>query len=136
MGTVVFASPRTGVQYFEFAGVDEFYRSVPMPGAQSLQFLKLPTDPVGTTTVTFTGVNANSEIRVYRADGVELAGVENCSANHALTWSVYAPGSNSVNRIVIVHPSYRIKEFTYTPAVGTTSLPVQQEADKWYSNPV
>jgi hypothetical protein len=95
----------------------------------------LPTDPIGTATVTFSGVNANSEIRVYRADGVESAGVELCDANHALTWSVYAPGANSIFRVVVVHPDYKIKEFTYTPTVGAQNLPIQQEADKWYSNP-
>jgi hypothetical protein len=94
----------------------------------------LPDDPAGSTTVTFAGVNAGSEIRVYRADGVESAGIETCAANQALTWSVYAPGPNSVFRIVVVHPSYKIKEFTYTPSVGNQSLPIQQEADKWYRN--
>jgi hypothetical protein len=96
----------------------------------------LSTDPVGTTTVTFSGVNANSEIRVYLPDTTEVAGVELCSANHALTWSVYAGGSpNNTVRIVIVHPDYKIKEFMYTVALGNQSLPVQQELDKWYNNP-
>jgi len=60
------------------------------------------------TTVTFTGVYAGSEIRVYNAAGTELAGVESCDANHALTWNVDA-----------------------------TALTVRivKEADKWYQNP-
>jgi hypothetical protein len=93
-------------------------------------------DPIGTTTVTFSGVNANSEIRVYLPNTTEVAGVELCVANQALIWSVYAGGSpNNTVRIVIVHPDYKIKEFTYTVALGNQSLPIQQELDKWYLNP-
>lgn len=98
--------------------------------------LRLPTDPIGTATVTFSGVNAGSEIRVYLPDGTETAGVETCDANHMLTWSVYAPGSsNNTVTIRIVNTAYKIKEFSYTSVAGTQSLPVQQEADKWYVNP-
>ena len=96
----------------------------------------LPTDPIGATTVTFSGVNAGSEIRVYLPDGTETAGVETCDANHVLTWQVYAPGSaNNAVTVRIVANAWKIKEFNYTSAVGNVSLPVQQEADKWYSNP-
>lgn len=96
----------------------------------------LPTDPIGATTVTFSGVNAGSEIRVYLPDGTEAAGVETCDANHVLTWQVYAPGSaNNAVTVRIVANAWKIKEFNYTSAVGNVSLPVQQEADKWYSNP-
>lgn len=83
------------------------------------------------TTVTFTGVNAGSEIRVYNAAGSEIAGVESCDANHALTWNVDATALT----IRIVHTAYKIKEFQYTNVEGSVSLPIQQEADKWYSNP-
>ena len=84
------------------------------------------------TTVTFDGVAANSEIRVYDNAANELAGVENCSSSQVLTWAI--PASPTV-RIVIIHPSYKIKEFTYTATAGNQSIPVQQEPDKWYSNP-
>lgn len=98
--------------------------------------VRLPTDPIGSTTVTFDGVNAGSEIRVQLPDLSEAAGVETCDDNHVLTWSVYASGSaNNTVRIVIVHPDYKIKEFSYTSRVGAQSIPVQQEPDKWYSNP-
>ena len=97
----------------------------------------ISTDAVGTTTVTFAGVNANSEIRVYLPDGTEVAGIENCAANQALTWPVYAGGSpNNTVRVVVVNTAYKIKEFEYTVTLGNQSLPIQQEADKWYSNPV
>ena len=106
------------------------------PMGLSLGVCRLPTDPVGTTTVTFDGVNEGSEIRVYLPDGTESAGVETCDANHVLTWQVYASGSaNNTVRVVIVHTAYKIKEFTYTSHIGAQSIPVQQEPDKWFSNP-
>ena len=105
-------------------------------GPLAVAFMRLPTDPIGSTTVTFDGVHAGSEIRVQLPDSSEAAGVETCDDNHALTWSVYASGSaNNTVRIVIVHPDYKIKEFSYTSRVGAQSIPVQQEPDKWYSNP-
>jgi hypothetical protein len=98
---------------------------------------RLATDSIGNTTVTFQGINANSEIRVYLPDGTEAAGVELCDANHVLTWGVYSPGSaNNTVRVVVVHPDYKIKEFDYTAAAGNASLPIQQELDRWYSNPI
>ena len=110
--------------------------SAPVCGLGSFGAFRLPTDPIGATTVTFDGVNAGSEIRVYLSDGSEAAGVEMCDDNHVLTWSVYASGSaDNTVRIVIVHPDYKIKEFSYTSRVGAQSIPVQQEPDKWYSNP-
>ena len=105
-------------------------------GRVSLGVAAWATDPVGTTTVTFSGVNAGSEIRVYLPDATEAAGIETCAANQVLSWSVYASGSpNNTVRIVIIHPSYKIKEFTYTATAGSQNIPVQQEPDKWYSNP-
>lgn len=96
----------------------------------------LPTDPVGITTVTFDGVVAGSEIRVYDPDLNELAGVESCTANHVLTWPVYAAGSSNNNvQIKIINTAYRIKDFPYTSKVGNQSIPVQMEPDKWFSNP-
>lgn len=97
---------------------------------------RLPTEPIGTTTVTFDGVNTGSEIRVSLSDMTELSGVESSTDNPSLTWNVYASGSaNNTVRIVIIHPDYRIKEFTYTSTLGNQMIPVQQEPDKWYSNP-
>lgn len=106
-------------------------------GVIGLSIARLPTDPIGTTTVTFSGVNAGSEIRIYDPSANELAGVETCTANHTLIWPVYSNGSpNNTVRIVIIHHDYKIKEFTYTSVVGNQSIPVQQEPDPWYSNPL
>lgn len=96
----------------------------------------LPTDPAGTATVTFSGVQAGSEIRVYLPDSTEIAGIESCAADQTLAWPAYVAGSpNNTVRIVILSNTYRLKEFTYTSSVGAQNLPIQQERDQWYSNP-
>lgn len=97
---------------------------------------RMPTDSIGTATVAFVGVHADSEIRVYLPDGTEVAGVENCDADQVLAWPVYSVGSpNNTVRIVVMHMEYRLKEFTFTAFAGAQSLPVQQDRDPWYSNP-
>lgn len=97
---------------------------------------RLPTDPIGNTVVTFKGVQAGSEIRVYAPDQTEVAGVESCSADHQLVWPAYAVGNpNNTVRIVILRLDLKIKEFIYESSVGLQNLPVQQEPDKWHSNP-
>lgn len=95
-----------------------------------------PTDPIGFATVTFSGVVAGSEIRVYDPDLNELAGIESCVADQVLSWSVYAPGSpyNTV-QVKVVALGYKIKDFPYTSQVGNQSIPVQMEIDPWYRNP-
>jgi len=96
----------------------------------------LATDPAGTTKVTFDGVIAGSEIRVYDASLNELAGIESCAANQQLTWPVYASNSPNNNvEIKIYNTGYRLKKFPYTSKVGDQSIPVQMERDRWYNNP-
>ena len=95
-----------------------------------------PTDPVGQATVTFSGVKAGTEIRVYLPNGTEVAGVESCDANHVLSWPVYASGSpNNVFRISLLSLNYKNEDFDYTASVGHQSIPIQPKPDKWYSNP-
>ena len=122
--------PTPSLQFFPLARG----QIVPL-GRYALGVARLPTDSIGTTTVTFSGVPADSEIRVYDPDRNELAGIETCAANQVLSWAVYATGSaNNTVRIVIVDMTHRIKEFTYTSLVGNQSIPVQAEPDKWYAN--
>lgn len=117
--------------------VDQVIRaSQPVISAAAFNEQRLPTDPIGTTIVTFSGVPAGSEIRVYDPSANELAGIESCAADQVLTWAVYAAGSpNNTVRIVIIDMTHRIKEFSYTSQVGNQSIPVQPENDKWYVNP-
>jgi hypothetical protein len=104
-------------------------------GGLSVGVFRLPTDPLKYVNLTFDGVNANSEIRIYRnSDNSETAGVELCDANHVFSGVPYY-GTGQVCTVRIVHPDYKIKDFTYTiPGVDQT-IPVQQELDRWYSNP-
>ena len=96
----------------------------------------LPTDPIGTTAVTFQGVQAGTEIRVYLPDGTEAAGVEDCTADPVLTWPVYAAGSpNNSVFITLLKRGYRWQRFNYHSIVGSQTLPIFQIADLGYSNP-
>lgn len=131
--TSIAHTPGKGMTVFAAVGMPDYNVTV---WGVSTAIERLPTEPVGTTTVTFDGINAGSEIRVYLPDGTEAAGIESCAADQVLSWSVYAPGSpNNTVTVRIVHPTYKIKEFDYTVSTGAVSLPVQQEVDKWYSNP-
>lgn len=95
-----------------------------------------PTDPIGNTTVTFSGVQAGTEIRVYLPDGTEAAGVEECTVDPVLTWPVYAAGSpNNTVFITLLKRGYRWQRFNYHSIVGSQTLPIFQIADLGYSNP-
>lgn len=107
--------------------------SMPGPGA-TVARSRLPSDPIGSITATFAGVHADSEIRVYSALGVELAGIESCAADQALTWDIFT--SSDVVTIRIIAQAYRLKEFTYVAHKGGAEISVQQERDKFFSNPV
>lgn len=116
--------------------------SASLPGAEAVKqgaigFQRLPTDAIGTATVTFKGVPAGSEIRVQYPDMSDAAGIESCAEDQVLSWNAYAAGSpNNMVRIVIIDLAYRIKEFTYeTTGPGAQSIPIQPEPDKWFSNP-
>ena len=99
--------------------------------------MRLPNDPVGMTTVTFDGVLAGCEIRIYDPDLNEVAGIESCADNQLLVWPVYASGSPRNNlRVKIINVAYRIKDFPYQARVGEQSISVQMEPDDWYSNPL
>lgn len=95
-----------------------------------------PTDPVGTTTITFSGVTVGSEIHVYLSDGTELTGTESCTANQQLTWQVYAPGSpNNTVSITIIKRGLRWQKFEYISSVGDKTIPLFPQPDLGYNNP-
>ena len=105
-------------------------------GGVALGVVRLPTDPVGVTTVTFSGVHAGSEIHVYLPDGTEAAGVESCAANQELAWPVYAPGSvNNTVSITIIKRGLRWQKFNYASKLGAQSIPIFPQPDLGYNNP-
>ena len=102
----------------------------------------LPTDPIGTTTVTFDGVVSGSEIRVYLPDGpsgsagTEVAGLDSCISQQQLIWPVYAAGSpNNTVWVHIIKRGLRWMKFPYVSKLGTQSIPIFQNTDLGYNNP-
>lgn len=90
----------------------------------------LPTDPIGSATVTFQGVQAGTEIRVYLPDGTEAAGVEDCTVDPVLTWPVYAAGSpNNTVFITLLKRGYRWQRFEFQSVVGNQTIPIFQIPD-------
>lgn len=98
--------------------------------ASAFEVMALPTDPIGSATVTFSGVRAGTEIRVYLPDGTEAAGVEECVDNQSLTWPVYAAGSpNNTVVITLLLRGFRWQRFTFQSVVGNQTVPIFQIPD-------
>ena len=94
-------------------------------------------DATGTTSVTFSGVKAGSEIRVYLSDRTEVAGIESCVDNQVLSWGTYASGNPNNNvRVVIISLDNKILDFNYVSVQGSQSIPIFQEEDPWFKDPV
>ena len=103
----------------------------------SFGIARWPSDSIGTTSVIFSGVKAGSEIRVYLSDLTEIAGIESCVDNQVLDWGVYASGNPNNNvRIVIISLSNKILDFNYVSIQGNQSIPIFQEEDPWFNDPV
>ena len=88
--------------------------------------------------VTFTGLEDNTEVRVYRtSDDVELAGIENATDGVAGNRSFTASIAASVDTYYMIHNidyvTIRVEDFLW-PSSDTT-LPVQQQFDRVYENP-
>lgn len=78
---------------------------------------------------TVTGLQANSEVRIYTAGtATELAGIENSSTSFASV--VEAPSVD----IVIHHLDYQYLRISNVVISGDTTLPVQQVFDRNYHN--
>lgn len=106
-----------------------------LPGGAVIK-RRLPTDPIGSTSVTFTGVLEGTEIHVYLQDGTELTGVESSTANPVLSWLVYSSGPNSTVYITLIKRGYRWQRFDYTPRVGSQSIQIFPLPDLGYNNPI
>lgn len=92
--------------------------------------------PEASPTLTLTGVQVGSEIRVLKdSDNTELAGIESTDSS---TWSTtyeYKGSSISVHIVVLAlgYKYLRISGITLTDT--DLSIPVQQEIDRVYNNP-
>jgi len=94
-----------------------------------------PTDPTITIvqaprTLTLTGLQANSEVRIYEANTVtEIAGTENSG-------TTFADSTISVNTVdIVIHNiAYEHIRISGANTVSNLELPVQQRFDRSYSN--
>lgn len=87
---------------------------------------------VASTTVTLTGLVANTEVRVYDSGtGAVIAGVENSGTSFA-----FGDTPGNVVDIRIFHVDYEPADILgYTIPGSAASVPVQQRFDRNYSNP-
>ena len=87
---------------------------------------------VSSTTVTLTGLVANTEVRVYdTSDDSVVDGVENSGTSFAFS---YTSGENVYIRIF--HIDYLPADITnFTIPASNTSLPIQQIFDRNFNNP-
>lgn len=94
-----------------------------------------PLDPV-VVNFTLTTLKTNSEVRIYRtSDDVEIAGVENSST--AFTYTYTYVGIDTSVYIRIHHLSYQW--LTYEGLILSNvsqTIPIQQQVDRNYLNPV
>jgi hypothetical protein len=89
------------------------------------------TDSVGSTNVsslTLTGLQSNSEVRVYDGANTELAGVENSGTSFTANIS-----AASVD-IVIHSLGYEYQKIEGADTSANLTLPIQQRVDRNYRN--
>ena len=96
------------------------------------------TEVVSSTTVTFTGMKDNTEVRVYKSsDGSVVDGIEDVtdgtSNNRSFSWS--AAPSLSVDYVIHNVEYETIRVNGYVVPGAATSLPIQQRIDRNYENP-
>lgn len=86
-----------------------------------------------TQTFNITGLQPNSEVRVYRtSDGVELAGVENSGTTFSFNYNY----TTDVPVDVYIHNvTYKWLGLSSTLTANGVTLPVQQQFDRNYENP-
>ena len=84
-----------------------------------------------TITLTISGANNNSEIRVYKvSDDTELMGIENSSGDFTDDCSYVG-----VVKIIVHHLDYQYVNFEYTLTGVDANVPVPQQKDLTYNNP-
>lgn len=103
-------------------------------GAASLGLLRLPTDPIGSTTVTLTNLISGSAIRIEEADGTLREYREADATSEEFTLQVYSVGSAKNDLVIKVRkgtaaPKYLPYTTYMTAAVGAQSVYISQVAD-------
>ena len=112
-------------------------RSLAAAAASSISRGRLPTDPVGTATLTFTGLQPGTDIVVLRAgtDEALLDLNETAGSSHAYTYSLFS--TQTVVDIAFYKagfvPHTSIRNFTLPSSNAV--LPITQVPDRNYRNP-
>lgn len=85
--------------------------------------------------LTFTGLQANSEVRIYDADTqTEVDGIENTSGSFTYTYNFEAGAE--INYVIFNLQYQPVTAFNFVLPSNNTSLPIQQVFDRVYNNPV
>lgn len=103
-------------------------------GSTALGSARLPTDPIGTTTVTLTNLISGSAIRIEEADGTLREYREADATSEEFTLQVYSVGSAKNDLVIKVRkgtaaPKYLPYTTYMTAAVGAQSVYISQVAD-------
>lgn len=109
-------------------------RIVPSAAGVSLGVFSLPTDPIGTTTVTLTNLISGSAIRIEEADGTLREYRDADATSEAFTLDVYSAGSAKNDLVIKVRkgttaPKYQPFQTAATASVGSQSVYIAQVAD-------
>ena len=88
-------------------------------------------------TLTFTGIQSGSEVRIYRtADGVELAGNESIDNPPGTFAYNYTYSGEDVPVTVVFHAlDYVWQSLSLTLSNSDNTIPISQQFDRNYSNP-
>jgi hypothetical protein len=91
--------------------------------------------PSASYTLTLTGLQDDTEIRMYDSGGTELAGIEDVGAGGTFTYT-YDYYSDTTVTIHIMHLGYIFQRFVDFPLTAANkSQLVQQSLDRTYANP-
>lgn len=106
----------------------------PALGGLALGVFRLPTDPIGTTTVTLTNLVSGSAIRIEEADGTLREYRDADATSEVFTLDVYSAGSAKNDLVIKVRkgtaaPKYLPYTTYLTAVVGSQSVYIAQVAD-------
>lgn len=85
-------------------------------------------------TITFDGLLADSEVRLYRlSDDYELGGIENSSTSFSVGYSY--SGSPIAARYIVIKIGYEVIDEEISLTSSSNTIPIRQRVDRIYSDP-
>lgn len=102
----------------------------------AIQRQRLPTDPVGETRITLTGLRPGSDVSVFSRDSSILDARENVTGSVTFTLNRYLSGApNNTIRFLVLNLSYEVIDFLFEMQAVDSTIPVIQRIDRSYRNP-